>query len=120
MAESASNRLISADRVEGTPVYDVRGQRLGTIDRILIDKVSGKVVYADLAFGGFLGIGEHNHPLPWSILTYDTDKEGYVVNVDRERLMKAPTLERRAEIDWDDETWGRKLYDYYGVRPFWM
>jgi hypothetical protein len=77
------NTLINAERVEGTSVYNPQGDKLGTIDDIMIDKVSGKAIYAIMSFGGFLGIGEKYHPLPWSALNYDEGKGGYVVNLDK-------------------------------------
>jgi PRC-barrel domain len=63
--------LISADKVEGTSVYSREGEKLGSIYGLMIDKFSGRVIYAVMSFGGFLGIGDRYHPLPWSVLTYD-------------------------------------------------
>jgi len=73
--ETAS--LIGSDKVEGTPVYRSNGERVGQIERIMIDKISGKVAYAVMSFGGFMGIGEDHYPLPWSLLTYNPRLEGY-------------------------------------------
>jgi hypothetical protein len=74
-------QLIGSDKVEGTPVYRSNGDHIGQIERIMIDKISGKVAYAVMSFGGFVGIGEDYYPLPWSLLTYNTRLEGYEVNV---------------------------------------
>jgi hypothetical protein len=115
-----ADRLISADKVEGTTVYNPKGDKLGSINNVMIDKVSGKVAYADMSFGGFLGIGDRHHPLPWGMLTYDTGKGGYVVNLDKKTLEGAPTYGNQESVNWEDETWGRKVHDYYGVPPFWM
>ncbi|MEJ8810323.1 PRC-barrel domain-containing protein [Variovorax ureilyticus] len=82
--------VISSDRVEGTHVYNSSGDRLGTIDDLMIDKVSGQVRYAIMAFGGFLGIGTETHPVPWSMLKYDTALDGYVVPLDEATLERAP------------------------------
>ena len=112
--------LISADKVEGTAVYDRAGEKLGTIDKIMIDKISGKVPYAVMSFGGFLGMGESYHPLPWNVLDYDTNKGGYVVDLDPDLLKGAPTLGRDETVDWRDEAWNRRLHDYYGVTPYWL
>lgn len=112
-------RLITADKVEGTAVYNPKGEKLGRIEDVVLDKLTGKVVYADMSFGGFLGIGDEHHPLPWGILKYDTEKEGYVVNLDKEQLEKAPTHPARERPDWEDQVWGRKVHEYYGVPPFW-
>jgi len=117
-----NGRLIPADKVEGTSVFNPKGDKLGEIENILIDKISGKVAYADMAFGGFLGMGDKHHPLPWSVLSYDTNKGGFVINLDKKMLENAPSYdpEDAAEVDWGDEAWGRKLHDYYGVQPYWI
>ena len=108
-------QLIASDKVEDTPVYNSRGEKLGSIERVMIDKRSGQAVYAVMSFGGFLGIGEKYHPLPWGVLKYDTGKGGYVVNLDRQQLQGAPTIEADSEFDWTDRTWGRRVHDYYGM-----
>ena len=83
--------LISADRVEGTSVYNRTGDHLGSIKDVMIDKMSGKVAYAVMSFGGFLGIGEKLHPVPWSKLNYDRSQGGYVVDMDKRVLEGALT-----------------------------
>jgi hypothetical protein len=115
-----THRLIAADKVEGTPVRNRLGDDLGQIERIMIDKQSGKVAYAVMSFGGFLGMGESRHPLPWSVLTYDPDLDGYVVDLNTEQLKKAPTYASDQNVDWADQGWGRRVHDYYGARPYWM
>ena len=77
-------------KVAGTAVYNANGDKLGSIDDLIIDKVSGQVRYAALEFGGFLGIGTDRYPLPWSMLKYDTGLDGYVVPLQKEQLEKAP------------------------------
>jgi PRC-barrel domain len=96
MATSETGSLIAASKVNGTNAYNGQGESLGSIYDVMIDKQSGKVAYAVMAFGGFLGMGEDYHPLPWSVLTYDTQQGGYVVNLDKEALEGAP---RYAESD---------------------
>lgn len=120
ITDDETGRLISADKVQGTTVYNHAGEKLGTVEKVMIDKPTGKVAYALMSFGGFLGIGDNHHPLPWDMLTYDTDQDGYVVNLDKETLEGAPTVERGQRVDWADEAWGRGIHDYYGVRPYWM
>jgi hypothetical protein len=110
--------LISASKVQGTAVYDTEGGRLGHVEDLMLDKVSGKVAYAVLSFGGFLGIGERFNPLPWSVLTYDTGKGGYVVPLGKEQLQGAPQYDR-AELNDDDNGWGARVNDYYQVTPSW-
>jgi sporulation protein YlmC with PRC-barrel domain len=113
-----TSRLISADKVEGTAVYNPAGEKIGKIENIMIDKQSGKVAYAVMSFGGFLGIGDKHYPLPWSMLKYDTRLGGYVVNLDKKVLEGAPSYESRDRIDWDDEKWGRRVHDYYGIASY--
>ncbi|MET0520173.1 MAG: PRC-barrel domain-containing protein, partial [Burkholderiaceae bacterium] len=105
---------ISSSKVEGTKVYNTQGDKLGSIDNLLIDKHSGQVRYAALEFGGFLGMGTDRYPLPWNMLHYDTTKDGYVVNLDKSQLDKAPRYAENDAPAYTDD-YGRKVYDYYGV-----
>jgi hypothetical protein len=81
VATDKTHSLIASDKVEGTAVYKRQGEKLGSIHTLMIDKISGKVAYAVMSFGGFMGIGDRYHPLPWSVLTYDTGKGGYTVDL---------------------------------------
>ena len=114
-ATDETDRLIASNKVEGTAVYDPQGERLGSIYNFMVDKRSGRAEYAVLSFGGFLGIGDDYYPLPWQSLTYDTGLGGYVTNVAKERLEGAPHYARTEEADWADPTYGRRIYDYYGI-----
>lgn len=114
-----TSTLISADKVEGTPVYNRSGEKLGTVHAIMIDKRGGNVAYAVMSFGGFLGIGESYHPLPWGVLDYDVRQGGYVVDLDRDILEGAPTIASSDDVDWADAAWGRRVHDYYGAVPYW-
>jgi hypothetical protein len=111
-----TDRLISSEKVEGTAVYDRRGERLGTVHHVMIDKYTGQVAYAVMSFGGFLGIGESYHPLPWKMLTYDTRLAGYVVDLDRSRLEGAPHYPSRDMPDWSDRSYTSRI-DRYWVPP---
>ncbi len=110
-----SGTLISADKVVGTAVYDASGERLGTIDSIMLNKRSGKVAYAVMSFGGFLGIGERYHPLPWNVLTYDQDKGGYNIEHSADDLRKAPNYSRDEVDSFDGGRRAQEVDDYYGV-----
>lgn len=110
-----SGTLIAADKVVGTAVYDAAGERLGTIDSIMLNKRSGKVAYAVMSFGGFLGIGERFHPLPWNVLTYDNDKGGYNVEHSADDLRKAPNYSRDEVDTLDYGRSGGEIDNYYGV-----
>jgi len=116
-AKDETSDLIASDKVEGTAVYNSAGDRLGTVHNFMVGKRSGKVAYAVMSFGGFLGIGESYHPLPWGVLTYDTQKGGYVVNLSREQLEGAPRYSASEAPDWADTAYGRRINEYYGV-PF--
>ena len=112
--------LIASDKVEGTKVYDPNGEHIGSIERILVEKRGGKVSYAVLSFGGFMGMGHEHYPLPWSKLNYDESLGGYRVDVTKEQLEGAP----KYDYDNDEDFWtadnGRRVYDYYGVAPYWI
>jgi sporulation protein YlmC with PRC-barrel domain len=106
--------LIASDRVEGTAVYNRAGERLGRISNFMVDKRSGQVRYAVLSFGGFLGMGHDHYPLPWSMLHYDTDKGGYVVDLAKDILEDAPRHLPDERPDYND-TYGRSVFQYYGL-----
>ena len=82
--------LIASDKVEGTAVYGTDDKKIGKLERVMIDKISGKVAYAVLSFGGFLGMGEDYYPMPWSTLKYNTSLGGYRVALTKDQLAKAP------------------------------
>lgn len=111
--------LIAADKVQGTAVYNTAGESLGSIQDVMIDKKSGNVAYAIMSFGGFLGIGNKYHPLPWSMLKYDTSKGGYVVNLSRSVLEKAPNYAAGSPPAWGNREYETSIHDYYGVSPYW-
>jgi sporulation protein YlmC with PRC-barrel domain len=108
-------RLIAASQVNGTNVYNGAGEKLGSVYDVMLDKKSGKVEYAIMSFGGFLGIGDTYHPLPWQTLRYDPRQGGYVVDIDRRRLEGAPTYDVNQSNLWDDPAYGRRVSDYYGT-----
>jgi PRC-barrel domain len=103
-----------SERVEGTNVFNTAGDKLGSIDDLMIDKRSGQVRYAVMAFGGFLGMGTDRYPLPWDMREYDTWKDGYVVPLDKDRLDNAPKYAQEARPDYDEDH-GRRVNDDYGV-----
>ena len=87
-------RLIAADQVEGTSIYNRKGESLGSVEDVMIDKVSGRIAYAVAGFGGFLGIGNRHYPLPWDKLKYDTQMGGYVVDIDRRSVGRRAIIQR--------------------------
>ena len=115
--ETAS--LISSGKVMGTGVYNTAGDSLGEIHDVMIDKQSGRIAYAVMSFGGFLGIGERYHPLPWVTLKYDTRQGGYVVGLTREQLQGAPTFGGQERPAWGDRAYEKRIHDYYSAPPYW-
>ncbi len=111
--------LIESDRVEGTAVYDPDSNEIGTIKRLATEKFSGRVAYAVMAFGGFLGLGEEEHTIPWDKLTYDTSLGGYRTAITEEQLRGAPTFSRDRNYDWTDRQREQELHDYYSARYYW-
>src|SRR5580693_10484992 len=104
--------LIGSDKVEGTAVYGPDETKIGSIERVMIDKISGRVSYAVLGFGGFLGLGNDHYPLPWQSLKYDTRLGGYVTGITEKQLQGAPKYGDDREWDWGDLATGRKVDDY--------
>ena len=115
MDEKEFGNLIGSDKVEGTAVYSVDENKIGSIERVMIDKVSGKVSYAVLGFGGFLGLGNDHYPIPWQSLKYDKRLGGYVTGVTENQLRGAPRFAGDRDWNWADAAGNRALDDYYGV-----
>src|SRR3954454_13823399 len=111
--ETAS--LIGSDKVEGTPVYRSNGDEVGQIERVMIDKLSGKVAYAVMSFGGFLGMGDNYYPLPWSVLTYNPDLDGYEVNLSEQQLKNAPKYFLHDNWDRSERPLIQQVSHFYGL-----
>ena len=109
---NTAHDVISSDKVEGTSVYNTAGEKLGSIDDLMIDKRSGQIRYAVLEFGGFLGMGTDRYPIPWQVLNYSNDQGGYVVPLAKEALEKAPKY-RDNEIPPYDANYGTRIDTYY-------
>lgn len=109
--------LIGSDKVEGTNVYGADGAKIGSIERVMIGKRNGQVACAVLSFGGILGMGDDHYPIPWEQLTYDTELDGYKVNLTQEQLEGAPKYSSQEGDEWwQDRERGRHIYEYYGSR----
>jgi hypothetical protein len=111
--------LIASDKVEGTTVRRPNGDNIGQIERLMIEKRSGRVAYAVMSFGGFLGIGSDFYPIPWSMLKYNEQLDAYELDIEDDRLRGAPHYADSSSFDWSDRQRGREIYDYYGVTPYW-
>jgi len=112
-----AHTLVASDRVEGTAVYGANNRRIGRIERLMIDKVSGQVAYAVMTFGGFLGIGEDHYPLPWAMLRYDTSLDGYKVDISEQQLKTAPKFGKDDQWDWSGRH--EQVHKHYGIDPIW-
>jgi hypothetical protein len=110
--------LIGSDKVEGTAVYGADNRKIGNVQRVMLDKISGKVAYAVVSFGGFMGLGEDYYPMPWANLRYDTQLGGYRVNITEDQLKAAPKFSRSTDWDWGNRANDRRVYDYYKT-PLW-
>lgn len=110
MTAPTTGHLIAGGKVSGTDVYSLEGQHIGSIEDVMLDKTSGRVAYAVLSFGGFLGLGTKHFPLPWEMLRYDTTLGGYVVKMDKARLEGAPVV----EDGWADR---HRMVDEYWAVP---
>jgi hypothetical protein len=115
MDERETGNLIGSDKVEGTTVYGADSQKIGSIQRVMIDKPSGKVSYAVVSFGGFLGIGDDFYPLPWQSLKYDTGLGGYVTGITQDKLRGAPKYANDTVWNWSDPARTKSVDQYYGI-----
>jgi hypothetical protein len=115
MEARETGTLIGSDKVEGTAVYGADDTKIGSIERVMIDKKSGRVSYAVLSFGGFLGIGDDHYPLPWQSLKYDTNLGGYRTGITESQLKGAPKYSNDNAWNWNDPARARAVNDYYGV-----
>jgi sporulation protein YlmC with PRC-barrel domain len=112
-------RLISSDKVEGTAVRNVSGDKVGTIERVMIDKRAGKVAYAVMSFGGFLGMGQEYVSLPWHMLRYNENLDAYEMNITENQLRGAPVVAQGWDTGTVSRDWERDVHTYYGVDPYW-
>jgi sporulation protein YlmC with PRC-barrel domain len=111
--------LIASDKVEGTAVRNLNGDKVGTIERVMIDKRSGKVAYAVMSFGGFIGIGQDYVALPWHMLRYNENLDAYEMNITENQLRGAPAVDKGWETGTVNRNWERNVHQYYGVDPYW-
>lgn len=107
-------RLMGADTLIGNDVYNCADEDLGDIKEIMLDMASGKISYAVLSFGSFLGMGEKLFAVPWSALTLDTVNKRFILDIDKKRLENAPGFDKDDWPDMADETWAKGIHNYYG------
>lgn len=111
---------IRASKVIGTPVYDTSGEKIGKVEDVVLDKLSSNVMFAVVGFGGFLGMNEKFHPLPWSTLDYQKSKDGYVVSLTKDQLKAAPADGIDELTGGDGQGLRDKVYDYYNAPRYWQ
>ena len=109
-------RLISSEDVQGTDVYGIGDEAIGQIDHLLIEKISGRVAYAVMSFGGFLGLAHSHYPIPWSALKYDTALQGYRTGITESQLKDAPAF---SDDSWMDRDWETRTHQHYGAPTYW-
>jgi sporulation protein YlmC with PRC-barrel domain len=114
-----SSQPVKASNVIGTSIVNAKGENLGDIKEVVIDPASGRVAYAVVSFGGFLGMGEKLFAVPFSAFDYDVEDNKYVLNITKSRLEKAPGFDKDAWPLMTDETWNREIYAYYERTPYW-
>jgi sporulation protein YlmC with PRC-barrel domain len=117
--EKAFRRVLAASTLTGDSVRNAAGESLGKIDEIMIDIPSGRIAYAVLSFGGFLGMGDKLFAVPWSALKVDEDEKVFILNVDKRTIEAAPGFDKNHWPDMSDTNWGNDISTYYKVRPYW-
>jgi hypothetical protein len=119
LQDEKNHSVIGSDRVDGTAVYGLDKEKIGKVDQLLIDKRGGNVTDVIISAGGFLGIGDEKHSIPWSKLDYDTDLGGYCIDVTREQLMDAPRFGNDEPDRPYDRDYQSSVYEYWTVTPYW-
>jgi sporulation protein YlmC with PRC-barrel domain len=110
------HQCISSEDIHGTEVYGSDGKNIGEVDHLIIDKLSGRVAYAVMSFGGFMGLAHSHYPIPWGALTYDKSLGGFRTNITEQQLKDAPEF---SDDSWQDRDWETRTHRYYGARQYW-
>lgn len=118
MRVTDSAGLVSTADMTGQPIYSsIDGQHIGDLDHLMVDKVTGRIAYADIGFGGFLGLAQDHHFIPWNKLSYSPERGGFVTDLTKEHLEAAP---ERGEGWQSDRAWEQRTYDHYKVPYYWI
>jgi len=119
--ESGHTAAILASKVKGTAVFNAAGEKIGHVEDIVLDKSSDRIMFVALGFGGVLGMGEKFYPVPWSVLDYDGEKEGYVVPLSKSEIEMAPAYDLKdlTRNDGDFDSMRSNSYAYYEVEGDW-
>ena len=111
--------VLSASSLKGDNVVNHQGEALGKIEEIMIDLDRGRIAFAVLSFGGFLGMGDKLFAIPWQAFSVDTVQKRLVLNTKKELLEKATGFDKSNWPNMADPTWGSTVYGYYGYKPYW-
>jgi sporulation protein YlmC with PRC-barrel domain len=117
--ENTTPSVLSATTIINTSVENTFGENLGKIEELMIDLNSGRVAYAVISFGGFLGVGDKLFALPFDALTVDTVNKKIVLDVDKEVLENAPGFDKDNWPKTTEHAWLVDVYNYYGYPPYW-
>jgi sporulation protein YlmC with PRC-barrel domain len=112
--------VMAASTLEGDKVVNAEGDELGKITDIMLDVPSGKIAYAVLSFGGFLGVGDKLFAIPWQALTLDAENKDFILDVDTDKLKAAPGFDKDHWPSMAQDEWALKVHSYYGVDPYWQ
>ena len=112
--------VLGASTLTGNSVRSLDGEALGTIEEFMIDLGTGKIAYCVLSFGAAPGIGNKLFAIPFGAMTLDTESHTFTLDVDRERLARAPGFDRDDWPDMTDDSWAKRVFGFYGVQPYWM
>ncbi len=110
--------IMGADTLIGNDVYNLSDENLGDIKEIMLDMRSGRIGYAVLSFGGFLGMGDKLFAVPWNALKLDTENKRFTLNVERDRLENAPGFDKDKWPNMADQAWASEIHSYYGTKPY--
>ncbi len=116
---TAKRATLSASTIIGDHVHNAQGEELGSVKDIMLDLDTGRIAYAVLSFGGFLGLGDKLFAIPWNALQLDAPNHAFILNVDKETLQNAEGFDKDKWPDMSDTGWGVRIHDYYGTRPYW-
>jgi len=119
-AKEITSDIVKAEEVIGVDVQNAKGEDLGTINTLVLDKRAGFVRYVVLSFGGFLGMGDKLFALPWEILSYNEARDCFVLDIPQEKLKNAPGFNKNQWPNMSDRKWGESIFNYYGSRPYWQ
>ena len=112
-------RVLAADTIVGDKVVNLQNEDLGKIEHLMIDLERGRIAYAVLSFGGFLGMGDKLFAIPWSAFALDTAEHTFVLNVDKELLKGAQGFDKDHWPNMADHKWGSTVFTYFGAKPYW-